>query len=152
MEVAGAAIGTLSLAIQLAERVQDLRNFFTSLKDAPQEVAELGESLQTLRLVLTERARSLPLPNPALKNALLQCDRRIKPLEDVVQKLEPRFKSSHATVRFWAKLSTTQNATYVKKLREKLVEAKADLMLVVQLLQELVLCLIFVLRSDPNGP
>ena len=150
MEVAGAAIGTLSLTIQLADRVEELRTFFKSFRDAPQEVAELGESLKTLRLVLTERAERLPLPNTALKHALSQCDRRITPLEECVRRLEPRFKSSRVSVRLWARLSATQNAAYVKKLRDDLMEAKANLMLVIQLLQEYVLSLFFVLRLHPH--
>ncbi|KAF7545184.1 hypothetical protein G7Z17_g9366 [Cylindrodendrum hubeiense] len=129
MEAAGAAIGAFSLIIQLAERVESLRAFCKSFKDAPQDVSEMGQCLSELRTLLKEKANTQPMPSPALNATLLRCDRRIKPLETLVAKLEPGFKSRHKRVRVWTRFAATQNAAHVKKLRDELADAKLDLIL-----------------------
>ncbi|KAH6995067.1 hypothetical protein EDB80DRAFT_876950 [Ilyonectria destructans] len=132
MEAAGAAIGAFSLIIQLTERVESLRAFCKSFKDAPHDVSEMGQCLSELRALLKERASTHPMPSPALNAVLRRCDRRIKPLETLVSKLEPGFKSRHKTVRVWTRFATTQNAANVKKLRDELADAKLDLIIASQ--------------------
>ncbi|KAH7141251.1 hypothetical protein B0J13DRAFT_54795 [Dactylonectria estremocensis] len=126
---AGAAMGVTGLIFQLAERVESLRAFCKSFKDAPHDVSEMGQRLAELRALLNERAKTHPMPSPTLKAVLQRCDRQIRPLEALIAKLEPGFKSRHKSVRVWTRFATTQNAAHVKSLRDELADAKLDLII-----------------------
>ncbi|KAI9731808.1 MAG: hypothetical protein M1835_003512, partial [Candelina submexicana] len=58
LSAAAGVISVVSLAIQLAESVHKVENFWKSVKDAPSEVNDLQENLGILAEIL-DRARTL---------------------------------------------------------------------------------------------
>ena len=69
LSVAASAFGIVSLAIHLAESVQKLHRFWTSVRDLPEDIAGIIDDLQILQRILDE----IGLEEQRLQTAGLLC-------------------------------------------------------------------------------
>jgi len=136
MEVAGGVLSIVSLLIQLIDKVNELREYWRSFRDAPQQVAAIIEDLGHLKDLLSDRANSLPVPSKSLLIVIARFERKIGPLESLIEELEPGFRSRHRVVRYWSAYKTTKKTTQLDNFQVALHDAKTDLILANQQISE----------------
>jgi hypothetical protein len=129
LTVAGGAIGIASLLIQLADQIQNLHCYWTSHKNAPEAVATIRLDLEQFRELLQQRADQTSNPSKLRLRIVKQCQAKIRCLEELVEDLEPGFRSSNKTVRYWNKHKYTQRKRHIEKFQQTLHDAKSDLIL-----------------------
>jgi N-terminal domain on NACHT_NTPase and P-loop NTPases len=138
MEVAGGVLGIVSLLVQVSDKIEALRAFWKSFKDAPHDVADIIEGLEQLQELFRERAMNMPVPSKTLLDVIARVDGKIMPLENLARELDDSFKSPRRVTRMWAAYRTAKKDVQIKKFREALMEAKTDLILANQMILEYV--------------
>ncbi|KAL8783376.1 MAG: hypothetical protein Q9213_004695, partial [Squamulea squamosa] len=127
-------IAIASIAIQLADSVKKLHEFWSSVKEASEDIRAISLDLETLATVLTciafesQRAR----PDVILAAALEHCSLQVKQLTMILNAAEPGFASASTRVRYWTALKTVMKQRQVKKFQRALDRAKVNLLLVQQ--------------------
>lgn len=90
---AASGFAVISLAIQLADGVKKLCDFWNSVKDAPEDIQGVIADLRLLLIVLTEMAveDQHVESDSALAAVLKACNDKIHRLADLTNDLEPGF-------------------------------------------------------------
>lgn len=132
LSAAANVITVASLAVQLSESIKKLIEFWTSIKNAPDDIHAITTDLQILSSILTrialEAQRSRP--DPSLIAALSSCFEKIKKLKIIVDDLESGFRSSSPSVRRWNTLKTLFKSDRLKDFQDSLERTKSSLMLI----------------------
>jgi DNA repair ATPase RecN len=91
LSAASSGIAVVSLAIQLVDSVRDIRRFFRTLKDAPEELGRLLDLLEHMELML-ETIRKLVDPDsdisPSVLKAIQNCENALNKLDALIQKVK----------------------------------------------------------------
>jgi len=133
---AGASvIAVISLVVQLGGAAHDLVKFLETMSDAPSEIKRLRDLLGMVFAVSTgvrnvlEGQRRLhgdcvPIEE-AIHTALLDCQRTILQIQDLVNKVDTGKAGSgrHMVSRSWARLRMTLKKDEVAELETKLGQA-----------------------------
>ncbi|PQE07814.1 ankyrin repeat-containing protein [Rutstroemia sp. NJR-2017a WRK4] len=125
---AASAIGVISLAIQLADSINKLHEFWSSVRDAPQEVREITNDLKCLTSLLKEVANG-GNHGPNVQWGLECCETKLKSLFNIVQQLDPNFYSSNRRARIWNSVKVTLKKNKLKEFRDSLEGTKTTLIL-----------------------
>jgi len=133
MEVAGGVVGILSLILQIKDQIEALRAFWASFKDAPEDVSMILEDLKQYGQLLEVYAYSSPLTSELHHYLIERCERRLRPLEELVAGLDQNFKSRRKVTRIWAVFRSKEQLQRVKRFQERLTDAKQDLVLANQI-------------------
>ena len=113
LSTAASAFAVASLAFQLLENVQQIRKFLQSIRDAPDELHGLIESIGLLHQHLDQARilidRQAGLPDHAqfiapLTNALASCEVKVGRLVAVVDKLQRALLGERRLYRKWGSL------------------------------------------------
>jgi hypothetical protein len=115
----------VSLAGQLGGGVANLLTFLESFKGAPEYVRGIEKDLKLLLPIL----ESISFDEPTYDDILQDCNAKIRNLQDIVNRLEPGFASSHRRIREWTALKTTRKASQIRKFKAVLEEMKSTLLL-----------------------
>lgn len=95
--VVASGAGLASLAIQLLESVNKLKNFYSDVKDAPKTLEEIISSLEEIETIIewleSHRERNEE-PLDIIEKPVLRCCNRIKELESMVRPMELRIERS----------------------------------------------------------
>ena len=131
---AAGVIAVGSVTVQLADSVKKLRDFWCSVKDAPDDVRAIAGDLEVLSRILAEISLETQTQDqsPSTKAALLRCIDGTKPLAAIVEDLEPGFESRSARTRKWSALKTVFKAEKIKKYQSSLEGVKTSLILAQQ--------------------
>ena len=132
LSAAASVIAVGSLAIQLADNVKKLRDFWCSVKDAPDDVRAIAGDLEVLSQTLAEISLEAQVESSSMKAALLRCIDGTKPLASIVQDLEPGFESKSARTRKWSALKMTFKGEKIKRYQRSLESMKTSLLLAQQ--------------------
>jgi hypothetical protein len=127
--IAGSAISVASLLIQLAEKIERIRNFWVSIRDAPDFVLDISQSLEQLGELLQLRASKVTTPNLLLLDIISRCSKRVQHLEAILERLEPGVRSDRKIIRIWYSYKTRLRRTDIKDIQDSLKDAKSDLIL-----------------------
>ena len=134
LSASASAIAVVSIAIQLADSVNKLRDFWSAIEEAPQEVQAISADLELLSGVLAQIAYEAQHiePDPTLIAALNGCSMKIKALAMILSEIEPGFDSRSLRVRKWTAFKATLKHRQLVKFQEALDRLKCTLSLVRQ--------------------
>ncbi|KUJ20769.1 uncharacterized protein LY89DRAFT_730785 [Mollisia scopiformis] len=124
-------LSVASIAIQISDSVLKLKEFWSSVKDAPEDIKYLVDEIDTLGLILTdignnERRRDSSLVGFAsARKCLALCQKGSRILEEVANDLEDKIGNKRRVGAFRAALKIGM----VEKLRDRLKNAQFMLML-----------------------
>lgn len=136
MDGISSAFAVVSLAIQLVETGEKISRFLTSMQDAPSEVTKLGQILDQLNstlkqvsYLLEQQYLVLRLPGSSvfITNALENCERRIKTLEDVIHKAKRAMGHPNRVHRSWAAMKIVPKKEIIREMQVQLRDAEAGL-------------------------
>ena len=136
MDGVASAFQVISLAIQLVETGEKISKFLTSVQNAPSEVTRLGQTLDQLNSTLKQVSHLLEqqylvlrLPGSPvfITNALEHCEKKIKMLEEVIQKAKTAMDHRDRVQRSWAAMRFVLKKEYIRELQSQLHDAEAGL-------------------------
>jgi len=138
---AAGAFGVISLAIQLVEKFQEIRDVWRSIVDASRDVGdillELDCVLGILKGVAESDATSGSSDNGSLLKALQACGMYVRRLSACVHDLKSGFAGGRA-VRVWTSLRFTLRQDRIRTSHEALQRVKSCLVLAQMISQEYV--------------
>lgn len=134
LSAAASSIAVVSLAVQLADSVKKLCNFWESIKEAPSDIKEISTDLELLSGVLTDIACEAQHvgPNATLLASLDACSFKVKRLVTLLNEIEPGFASTSSRVRKWTAFKAVLKSGKLTKLQEALERLNGTLLLVQQ--------------------
>jgi hypothetical protein len=136
MDGVSGIFAVISLAVQVLDTVQKTSGFVKDIRIAPGELLELSESLIQLELVLYEvnlllhqRYMVLRLPGSPilLLRALEECERRMKPLQAIIEDAKNTKEHKSCAQRTWASFKLVAKKERLRELRMYLRDASFDL-------------------------
>lgn len=111
MDGAASALGLVGVALQLADSVQKLVEFWKLVKDAPAEISTLFLDLQLLSATLDERRKLGHLvPINKISDGILKiCEGKVLKLQDKVAEAKARLNAGSGKKIAWAKFKIALN-------------------------------------------
>lgn len=134
LSAAASAIAVASLAIQLAENVKKLCDFWNSIKEAPEDIRAISTDLDLLSSVLTQIAYETQHvePDATLVAALHGCSIKVNKLATLLNEIEPGLASTRSHLRKWTAFKAVLKHGQLMKFQEALEKLKGTLLLVQQ--------------------
>lgn len=129
---AASVIAVASIAVQLADSVKKLYDFWDSVKHGPQVVQTIKKDLRTLEAVLDEVAfedHQGLYSTRATRLALETCRAHVESLENIVSPLQLNLTLGGRRSRHWVGLKAAFREDRMTKFRHTLQEAKVTLVL-----------------------
>ena len=135
LSAAASGIAVVSIAIQLAESVRKLCDFWSSIKEAPEDIRTISIDLGLLSSVLTRIAYEAQHigPEANLVAALKGCWSQVESLTALLNEIEPGFASTGSRTRKWAAFKAVFKRGQLIKFQEALESMKCTLLLVQQI-------------------
>lgn len=135
MEVVGAASGVIaiaSIAIQLAETIQEIVEFGKAVQDAPADICALFQELEVLRSALLQIHRTTSrIGTDAITGTVLKdCERKIYILKAQLQPSISKLKSNKLACRKWSAFKITLKRGKIESLQRAIEYAKSTLILI----------------------
>lgn len=136
MDGVSSASAVVSLAIQLLETVQEIRDFLRSVHHAPSELIKLVETLEQLhgtlnqvRHLLEQQYSILRLPGSPvfMESALQNCNRKIITLEKVVNEAKVSLGWQNRVKRTWAAMKLAYKKEDMQEMQTQLLHAETGL-------------------------
>ncbi|KAF6217744.1 hypothetical protein HO133_006571 [Letharia lupina] len=134
LSTVASGIAVLSIAVQLAESVKSLCDFWTSIKEAPEDIQAISTDLDLLSSVLTRIAYETQHvePDATLVATLNGCWIKVKILTTLLNEIEPGFASTRSRVRKWTAFRAVLKHGQLMKFQAALERLKGTLLLVQQ--------------------
>ncbi|MCJ1266540.1 hypothetical protein MMC22_006425 [Lobaria immixta] len=132
LSAAASLVAVGSVAVQLADGIKKLRDFWCSIKDAPDEVRAIAADLVVFSRILADISLEAQDQSPSTDAALLRCIDGTKSLAAIVEDLEPGFESKSARTRKWSALKTVFKGEKIKRYQSSLEGMKTSLILAQQ--------------------
>ncbi|KAL8905275.1 MAG: hypothetical protein Q9207_002746 [Kuettlingeria erythrocarpa] len=135
LSTAASGLAVVSIAIQLADGIKKLHDFWTSITEAPEEIKESLLELELLSSVLTQIAHDQQRhePDTTLTNALSGCCAMVNRLATILGEIEPGFASTSSRIRSWTAVKAALKQKTLKKFQDGLERLKTMLSLALQL-------------------
>lgn len=129
---ASAVFAVVSVAIQLAETIHKLVEFWKAVEDAPDNVAGIFRELGLLSKILTQSHELAQRHSfsDTFDEALKDCHSKIIRLYSKIHDTRSDFKSSRLRRRKWAAWKIVMNKTEIDSLQKSISEAKSTILLV----------------------
>ncbi|KAI4209388.1 MAG: hypothetical protein LQ351_007678 [Letrouitia transgressa] len=130
LSAAASGLAVASMAIQLADNVKKLHDFWDSIKDAPETVRAITNDLQLLSRVLADIALEAQHSEPdvVLEGVLSACTAKVDALNAIVNDLEPGFSSSNIFLRKWTAFRSTLKKDKIKNFQTALERGNKAIM------------------------
>ena len=134
LSTVASGIAVVTVAVQLAESVKKLCDFWNSIKEAPEEIQAISLDLELLSSVLIQIAYETQHvePEATLVATLNGCWVKVKILTTLLNEIEPGFASTSSRVRKWTALKAVLKSGQLKKFQAALERLKGTLLLVQQ--------------------
>jgi len=125
-------IAFVSLAVQLADSIKKLSDFWSSIQEAPQEISALVSDLRLISAVLQEIRNDVrdSAPDSTSMQALRGCESLVGGLNALVDDLAPGFTSESRRVRKWTALKAFRRSEKIRKFHGDLANMKSTLNLI----------------------
>lgn len=141
LSAAASGIAVVSLAIQLAESVKKLHDFWESVKDAPKHFCAIQTDLRLLFTILEKIDREEDLSDPYIRDVLKNCEGQVASLVTTVSDIVPGFKAESRRTRAWASLKAAFKKEKVAEFKSCLQETMSTLRLAL-MMARLVFCIL----------
>lgn len=134
LSTVASGIAVVTVAVQLAESVKKLCDFWNSIKEAPEEIQAISLDLELLSSVLTQIAYEAQHVEPyaTLVATLNSCQVKVKILTTFLSEIEPGFASKSSRLRKWTALKAVLKHGQLMKFQADLERLKVTLLLVQQ--------------------
>ena len=134
---AASGVAVVSVAVQMAESVKKLYDFWRSIEEAPEDVRMISMDLELLSSVLTRIANEAQHAEPEamLASALNGCWAKVKLLHTLLNEIEPGFASSSLRTRKWTAFKIVLKQRQLTKFQEALERMESTIVLVQQILE-----------------
>ena len=134
LATAASGIAVLTVAVQLAQSIKKLSDFWTSIKEAPEDIQAIVTDLDLLSNVLIRIAHEAQHvePDASLAATLNVCLVKVRKLTALLNEIEPAFDSSDLRVRKWTALKAVLKQGQLVKFQVALDRLKGTLLLVQQ--------------------
>ena len=134
VSTAASGIAVLTIAVQLAENVKKLHVFWTSIKEAPEDIQAISTDLELLSNVLARIAHETQhvAPDAILAATLNGCWVKVRTLSALLNEIEPGFASKRSSVRKWTAFKAVLKQGQVMKFQVALERLKCTMLLVQQ--------------------
>ena len=138
LALTASVFSVLSLFLQVADKVQQLHNFWNSFQDAPSEIQNIALDLQTFSEILSSGARSCVDDDSVLYRVLTRCDCKVEFLKQIIEGFEPGFASKCSIKRKWTSFKAMLKKDKLDEFQRSLAHTKMDILLLNQNLAEYV--------------
>jgi hypothetical protein len=125
IKLSGSGPGVASLALQIGDCVIRLKGFWDAVKEAPEEIKNLIEEIETLSLVLSGFEGGENPEHGATSRCFQFCKRAVGILDGVVKAVESEIAKRKRVGSVKAVLKKGE----IEKLRQRLATAQSMLML-----------------------
>lgn len=127
---ASAVFAVVSVAVQLAETIHKLVDFWKAVEDAPDNIASIFRELGLLSKILTQSHESAQLHSSSdiLDEALKDCCSKILKLHSKVENTRRNLNSSKLRKRKWAAWKIVLQKSEIDSLQKSISEARANIM------------------------
>ena len=134
MDGAASAIAVVSLAIQVADSVKQLYDFWKSVKEAPEDIQAITTDLELLQSIFSNIAHDAQHaePDQVLTVVLQRCNSNVEKLVTILKAIEPGFASASLRARKWTAVKSVLMNSKLKKFQEIIERLKTSLLLVQQ--------------------
>ncbi|KAL9024162.1 MAG: hypothetical protein Q9196_006721, partial [Gyalolechia fulgens] len=138
MDGVSAVFAVVSLGVQLAGTIQATSDFLRSVQNAPDELRGLVDLLDQLqgtlghvRDLIEQQSSVLTSPGSlrSIAAALQNCEKSLKKLKGLVDRLKRSLDRQHRIQRAWASLRTVLNKEELLELRKQIQESLIALQL-----------------------
>ncbi|TGO37875.1 hypothetical protein BHYA_0087g00340 [Botrytis hyacinthi] len=132
---ASAAFAVISLAVQLAESVKKLMEFWKAIEDAPGDICDLFDDLELLSAALIQNQRKFAQHSPydlIARRILTKCQKRVEHLSSKLSPTMSAFTSFSSRKRKWAALKIILKNEEIKKLRASVGESLVAVQMIKQ--------------------
>ena len=134
MDGAASVFAAVSLAIQLAENVKKLSDFWKSVQNAPKDVHDIVADLELLSPILNEieseaERNQSHLP---LENALRGCISISEELTAILESFQTGLASDKRARRKWTAIKCARKLDKLSRFQDRLERLKTNLILVLQ--------------------
>lgn len=121
--VAGSAVGIISLALQLGEGISKLRDFWKAVKDAPEEILDILDELESTHEVLKEIEHNLgnQTISPAATRSLGFCQKGMNILHSAVKELDGEMRKR----KKWGGVKMVMKKELLEKMEKRLGRASS---------------------------
>jgi hypothetical protein len=134
--VAAGAIGVVSLSIQLAESLHNVKSFYESVKNAPPQVAELIEEIEIMQDILGDLetgSQGISVAStPTMRRCMKVADGATKRFTAFATELQTRIKKS----KYRGGTKFALNRDDIKQMLDQLERTKSSLNLAYSLYQQ----------------
>lgn len=124
--------GLVSLALQLLEKAQDIREFHGRTKNAPETLLNLSNQLETVSLLLRHlemHRQHDSYDAELLGRCISQCQHSVNQIETLVQKLQRRLSRLHVLGKVMIALRDDE----FRRSLEEIGQAETSIMLAFQM-------------------
>ena len=134
LATAASGITVLTVAVQLAQSIKKLSDFWTSIKEAPEDIQAIATDLDLLSNVFAHIAHETQHvePDMTLAATLNGCWVKVGKLTALLDGIEPGFASSRLRIRKWTALKAVLKKEQLVKFQVALDRLKGTLLLVQQ--------------------
>ncbi|KAM0157904.1 hypothetical protein ACHAQE_002159 [Botrytis cinerea] len=132
---ASAAFAVISLAVQLAESVKKLVEFWKAVEDAPGDICDLFNDLELLSAALIQNRRKFAQQSPydlIARRILAKCQKRVEQLSSKLSPTMSAFASFSSRKRKWAALKITLKNEEIRKMRASVGESLVAVQMIKQ--------------------
>ena len=136
MDGVASAFAVVSLAVQLVDTVQEIRDFLRSVQNAPNELIKLVETLEQLhgtlnqvKHLLEQQYSILRLPGSPvfMESALQNCNRKISTLEKAVNEAKVSLARQSRMMRTWTAMKLVSKKEEIREMQSQLLQAETGL-------------------------
>ena len=130
------ALAMVSFSIQLIGTIRKAQIFLKEVRNAPEELANLVDTLDQLEHLLVatnslieqqSRLENLPGAIVNIASVLRRCQTTIKKLDDAVLTINSYFQTQNRGRKVWASLKTVVKKDHIEKLRKQIQEDTINL-------------------------
>ena len=134
MDGVASAFAVVSLALQLADSVKKLYDFWDSVRDAPRDIQATTSDLKILQSILSSIAHDAQHtePDEILANALQSCNTEVSTLVSILEVIQPGFASRRLHTQKWTAIKAVLMGAKLKKFQDIVERLKTSLLLVQQ--------------------
>ena len=134
MDGATSVFAAVSLAIQLAENVKKLNDFWKSVQNAPKEVHDIIADLDLLSPILDEIGREAERDqsHSTLESALRGCVSASEELATILDSFQTGFASDKRARRKWTAIKCARKLDKLSRFQDRLERLKTNVMLALQ--------------------
>ena len=134
LSAAASGMAVVSLAVQMAESFKKAHDFWSSIKDAPEDIRIISQDLRLLSSILAQAAKELQHiePDDVLIAAMEGCSSKVRSLTSIMDEIEAGLTARKTRQRRWTSFKAVLKKDRIAEYQVSLERLKTSLMLAQQ--------------------